>query len=81
LPTATVYSRRLLARLVPFAAVTRFFEDAARRQGIGDLELRMGASSNVDGLGTFRRLICQSLTLHGPSPSSSARRQATAWGG
>jgi AraC-like DNA-binding protein len=50
--------------LVPFVAVTRFVEDAARRQGIDDLGLRIGASSTLRQLGTFGRLILQSPTLH-----------------
>ena len=50
--------------LVPFVAVTRFVENAARGQGIADLGLRMGIPSTVHQLGTFGRLISQSLTLH-----------------
>ena len=50
--------------LIPFVAVTRFVEDAARTQGISDLGLRMGVPSSVQQLGTFGRLITQSLTLH-----------------
>ncbi len=47
--------------LVPFVAVTRLLEHAARDQGIDDLGIRLPAT--VAQLGTFGRLISQSLTL------------------
>ncbi len=47
--------------LVPFAAVTRLAEDAARGQGIDDLWLRV--ANPVSQLGAFGRLISGSLTL------------------
>ena len=49
--------------LVPFSAVALFLEEAARREGIEDLGLRIGAATRVPQLGTFGRLISQALTL------------------
>jgi AraC-like DNA-binding protein len=49
--------------LVPFHAVVRLLEDAARVEGIEDLGLRFGATSRVTQLGTFGRLIGRSFTL------------------
>ena len=49
--------------LVPFLAVARFIETAARAEGIEDLGLRIGTAALPLPPGTFGRLIGQSLTL------------------
>ncbi len=52
--------------LVPFAAVTRFMEEAAHREGLEDFGLRLGQHSRAQQMGHFGRLLGQSLTLrHG----------------
>ncbi len=49
--------------LVPFAAVTRFMEEAAHREGVEDFGLRLGEHSRAQQMGHFGRLLGQSLTL------------------
>ena len=49
--------------LVPFAAVARFFEEAAFAEGVEDLGLRVGLASPVQQMGNLGRLLGQSLTL------------------
>jgi hypothetical protein len=53
--------------LVPVAAVSRFLEDAARSEGREDLGLSIGRHVQVQQVGTFGRLIGQSLTWAKPS--------------
>jgi AraC-like DNA-binding protein len=49
--------------LVPFAAVARFLEETARSEGMEDLGLSIGRHFQLLEVGTFGRLIGQSLTL------------------
>ena len=49
--------------LVPFAAVARFLEETARSEGMEDLGLSIGRHFQLQQVGTFGRLIGQSLTL------------------
>lgn len=49
--------------LVPFSLATRFAEEAARSQGVEDLGVRIGGATQLAALGTFGRLVAQSLTL------------------
>jgi AraC-like DNA-binding protein len=49
--------------LVPFPAVVRFLEEAARAEGIEDLGLRVGTSLPPQPPGTFGRLTGRSRTL------------------
>lgn len=49
--------------LVPFLAVVRFLEEAARAEGIEDLGLHLGTSLPPLPAGTFGRLMGQSRTL------------------
>jgi AraC-like DNA-binding protein len=50
--------------LVPFLAVVRFLEEAARADGIEDIGLRLGSSLPPLPAGTFGRLMGRSRTLH-----------------
>jgi len=51
--------------LVPFLAVARFVEEAARATGMEDFGLRMGTVVHPMPPGTFGRLARQGRTLHG----------------
>jgi AraC-like DNA-binding protein len=50
--------------LVPLYAAARFLEGSARAEGIEDLGLLVGKHTQIDALGSFGRLLRQSLTVH-----------------
>ena len=50
--------------LVPLHQAYRFFEQAARSQGMEHFGWQVGERMRVDELGAFGRLICRSLTLY-----------------
>jgi AraC-like DNA-binding protein len=50
--------------LIPRYQAFRFLEKAAREEGVENLGLLVGQQTSVRKLGTFGRLICQSLTLY-----------------
>lgn len=49
--------------LIPLLNVCRLLEDAARREGLPNLGLRVGQETSIAGLGAFGQSILQSMTL------------------
>lgn len=50
--------------LLPFKQVVQFYADAARNEGEEQFGLLVGQRTQIADLGTYGRLLCQSLTLH-----------------